>query len=159
MIKADTSRIEQQLAEYKLEVERKLKYMVANFAYRVAQYAISSTPLGDSVKYASYYNARTDLPTIEGLSQGNWQYSTTSNASLQLIAGRKAGDSALDIIEARTSGYKLGDTFYIVNTTPYIADLEADYSPQTNGMGIMQPTIDLIASTYKIDLVQYYKQG
>lgn len=159
MISADTSKLEKQLAEYKLQVERKLKYMVASFAYRIADYAIDNTPIGDSVKFARYYQARTDLPQVEGLSKGNWQFSTSPNATLQLIAGQGSGGAALDVLLHKAANYKLGDTFYIVNPTPYIGLLENNRSNQTFGNGIYKPTIALVMSTYSIDLKHYYDQG
>lgn len=159
MISADTSKLEKQLAEYKLQVERKLKHMVTSFAYRIADYAISKTPIGDSVKFAGYYQARTDLPQVEGLAQGNWQFSTSPNATLQLIAGQGSGGAALDVLLNRAGSYKLGDTFYIVNPTPYIGLLEKNHSKQTGFDGISEPTIALVMSTYSIDLKHYYDQG
>lgn len=159
MITADTSKLEKQLAEYKLQVERKLKHMVTSFAHRIADYAISKTPIGDSVKYAGFYQARTDLPQVEGLAQGNWQFSHSPNGNLQLIAGQGSGGAALDILETKAASYKLGDTFYILNPTPYIGMLENNYSRQTGFDGISEPTIALVMSTYSIDLKHYYDQG
>lgn len=159
MISADTSKLEKQLAEYKLQVERKLKHMVTSFAYRIADYAIGNTPIGDSVKFARLYKARTDLPDEEGLSKGNWQYSNSPTAALQWVHGQGSGEQALGILKGEAVNYKLGDTFYIVNPTPYIAALENNRSNQTFGNGIYKPTIALVMSTYSIDLKHYYDQG
>lgn len=159
MIKASTSKVEEQLAKFKLEVERKLKHMVTKFAYEIAQTAIENTPLGDSITYVRYYKARTDLPQVEGIARGNWQFSFDRNAGVQIIAGQASGEAALDVFEAKSGAYKLGQTFYILNAAPYIGALEADSSPQTNGMGIVKPTINTVMSAYKINLQEYYKQG
>lgn len=159
MIKADTSKLEAQLKQYIAEVERKLKYMVVNFGQQVAEYAIGNTPLGDSVTYARYYQARTDLPQVEGIARGNWQFSTNQDGTLQLIAGRQSGDTALDVFSYKASSYQLGQTFYISNAAPYISSLEADSSGQTSGQGILKPTMDTIAATYLIDLKNFYDKG
>lgn len=159
MITADVTKAQKQLQEYNLVVRRKLKHMVVNFARQIAAYAIDKTPLGDSETYAKMYSTRTFLPKVEGLARGNWQFSPTTSASLQLIAGRQSGDSALDIIEQKSQGYKLGDTFYIINTAPYITALEGNHSPQTLGEGIMRPTMQMITASYKIDLKLFYDQG
>lgn len=159
MLTVSTSELEKQLEQYKAEVKRKLEYMVVNFGERIAEYAINKTPLGDSITYARYYKARTDLPQVEGIAKGNWQFSYTPDGTLQLIAGIGSGDTALDVFISKSASYKLGQTFYISNAAPYIDSLEADYSGQTNGQGILKPTMDLIAATYAVDLKNFYDKG
>lgn len=159
MITADITELEKQLEQYKAEVERKLKFMVVNFGERIAEYAINNTPLGDSVTYARYYQARNDLPQVEGIARGNWQFSYTKDGNLQLIAGQASGEVALDVFAAKSASYKLGQSFYVSNAAPYIGALEADFSGQTNGQGIIRPTMDTIAATYAIDLKNFYDKG
>ena len=55
--------------------------------------------------------------------------------------------------------YKLGQQVLIGNRGPYISLLETNYSNQTAGQGIMQPTIDSIMAVHRTDLLRYYKQG
>lgn len=159
MIKASTSKVEEQLAKFKLEVERKLKHMVTKFAYEIAQTAIENTPLGDAEIFVEYYSKRTNLPQVEGIARGNWQFSYSKNADVQMIAGSDSGSTALSLFKENSKSFKLGQSFYIINAAPYISDLEENYSPQTNGMGIQKPTNDMVMATYKINLQEYYKQG
>lgn len=162
MISIDTAsiqKLEQQLEELIKTTERKLKNMVAGFSYNIAMHAISKTPLGSSADFPEWYARRTLLPNIEGIAQGNWQYSEGS-AELILNAGQNAGDKALSMLMTDVkANYSLGDSFSIVNTAPYIRALEYNYSPQTEGQGIYKPTKDLVLATYKIDLNRYYQQG
>jgi len=162
MIKASTTKIEQQLAEYKATVERKLKHMVTKFAYEIAQTAIGFTPLGDASEGSRYewlYKLRTDLPQEEGIARGNWRFSFDKNVDVQEISGKDSGSEALRLFQSQASAYKLGQTFYILNSAPYISALEVDSSLQTNGQGIEKPTNDLVMATYKANLQEYYKQG
>lgn len=156
-VKFDASKLIAQLQAFEKEATRRMEKMVEGFAYELSLRAIENTPLGDSVRFMEYYSARTDLPQVEGIAQGNWQYSETGNFALQLIAGRQAGDSALDIVQARSSSYKLGKTFYIGNAAPYILALENGYSSQVHS--IMQPTLADITGAYAVNLQFYYKRG
>ncbi len=158
-ITCNTSKLQKQLQQLKLDVTRKLENMVREFAYHVSLSAIANTPIGNSVTYRKYYEARTDLPQVEGLSKGNWQYGNSPNFSLRKIAGQSAGAAALDNILVAAEGYKLGQKFYIGNATPYIMALENNHSPQTQGQGIMQPTLNTIQGVYSLQLDDYYKRG
>ena len=66
---------------------------------------------------------------------------------------------ALNLIKANLGSYKLGDTLYIGNTGYYIRLLENNSSKQTNKLGIMQPTLDSITQTYKVDLPRLFLEG
>jgi hypothetical protein len=136
-----------------------LENVAKGLAFELTERAIENTPLGDSNKYARYYQARQSLPQVEGLARGNWQFSGDSNFSLQIIAGKASGETALNIVESTSNNYVLGSTFYIGNATPYIGDLEADYSPQTNGHGIISPTISDITGAYQVNYQYYYDKG
>ncbi len=160
-ITCNTSGLQKQLEQIRKEVTRKLKAMVVEFAYNVSLSAVANTPLGDSITYRRYYEARQGLPQIEGLARGNWQYSeSTSGVSLKLIAGLASGEAASDGVAASAGAYyKLGDTFYIGNAAPYISALENNYSRQTQGQGISQPTLNTVMQVYSFRLDDYYKQG
>ena len=57
------------------------------------------------------------------------------------------------------TSYSLGQPIYIGNAAPYINTLENNHSPQTGGMGIMQPTIADITGAYSVDLKLLYDKG
>lgn len=164
MITVDVSQVLKELKEYHKEMVIRLENMVRIFAYNVAYSAIQNTPLGDyangTKKYKSYYDARKPpLPQIEGLARGNWQYYRQGQGRLQILAGEASGDAALDTFQGKSLAYQLGQTFYIGNFAPYIESLEGDYSPQTEGNGIMKPTLDTITSIYQFNLPMYYKSN
>ena len=159
MITFDTSALLKSLQDAHADAKRRLEQMVRGFAYEFSLRAIENTPLGDSELYARYYRARVDLPQVEGIARGNWQFSTDSSFDLQIVAGQFSGEQALGIIENSSSSYRLGQTFYIGNAAPYINDLEYNRSLQTNGNGIMQPTLDDIAGAYAVDFQYQYNKN
>lgn len=142
-------------AFHKEAVER-LERMTRRFAYRISQDAINNTPLGDSKRFFKYYQQRTFLPKEEGLARGNWQYDTDGNFSLKLVSGQDSGNQALASIASSSSSYKLGQTFYIGNSTPYIIALEKGYSPKASG-GILKPTVNDIQNLFSFDYAGAYK--
>jgi hypothetical protein len=153
-VSANIEDLAKQLQELEKQVEKKLEGMVRGFALSIAESAVDNTPIGDSVKYAGYYQSRTDLPQVEGLSKGNWSYAE-GEPVLRRIAGQDAGNAALDGIETNLLQYKLGETFAIGNAVPYIGELENGYSLQAPA-GIMNPTMQHISGTYATDLVRLY---
>lgn len=160
MLTADSSALADSLKKAELEIQRRLVGMVNKFARDFVEGAVSKTPIGDSQKFASYYQARTTLPQVEGLSRGNWQIKHTPDFQTLLIAGPASGEAAADQSELYMQArYKLGDTFYVGNATPYIGMLENNSSIQTGGRGIAAPTIDLVTRIYQHQLDDYYKQS
>ena len=99
------------------------------------------------------------LEPIEGFAKGSWQVNTSGQFSIQVIYGVNSGSEALSLIKTDLDSYKLGDTLYIGNTGFYIDMLENNYSSQTQGVGIMQPTLDSIMQTYKVDLPRLFREG
>lgn len=158
-VEFDTSALLAQLQAFEKEAVRRMEKMTEDFAYHLAKRAISNTPLGDSNAFMGYYQARTDLPQVEGIARGNWQYSKDSNFQLQLIYGIDSDIKASDKVAADAKSYKLGETFYIGNAAPYIGALEANHSIQTNGYGIMAPTIESIQGLYSFDFQNHYKRN
>lgn len=156
MMTFDTTALVASLNQFHMDAVNRMERMVRGFAYQFALRAVQNTPIGNSRLFASYYNARTDLPKVEGLSRGNWQFDLDGSFNLQIIAGQGSGEAALDVVEAMSSKYRLGNTFYIGNVTPYIEDLEANRSYQTNGAGIMQPTLDDITGVYSVNFRSLY---
>lgn len=154
MITFDTAALLKSLQDAHADAKRRLEQMVRGFAYEFSVRAIENTPLGDSEKYARYYQARVNLPKVEGIARGNWQFSTDSSFELQIVAGRFSNEQALEIIENTSSGYRLGQTFYIGNAAPYITHLEYNIST-----GIMRPTIADITGAFAVDFQYQYNKN
>ena len=159
-------KITKQLEEYEKEVERKLKFMVEQFAVDVVQAGVNNTPLGDSEKYAAFYKVRltneTGLLDIEGLARGSWQIDLDGNLTFTNSRdsyGKNSGSNAVKKAEGQAKGYKLGQTFVIGNAAPYIGELENNSSMQTQGQGIVAPTLAEIQAAHESDLKRYYDAG
>lgn len=155
--------IAKQLEEYSREVERKLKFMVEQFAVDVVIAATENTPLGDSEKFAGFYSQRltnnSGLPDAEGVSRGAWVVGLNGQLSFIPISGRNTGAEAVAEAKMDIQGYQLGQDFVIGNAAPYIGDLEDNYSGQTNGQGIMKPTVNQVMAAHESDLKRYYDAG
>lgn len=154
MITADVSKALESLKKAHAEIVRRMENMVRGFAYEFAVTAVGNTPLGDDEKYAALYQRRTYLQPIAGFAQGSWQYSESGNLQEQ---DTYSGSEALSKIRSGLAGYKLGESFVIGNTGPYITSLNNGSSDQAPD-GITGPTIDQVMSAYKINLVRYYQQ-
>ena len=162
MISADVSKVLEELKAYHADTIRRMENMVRGFAYTISKTAIENTPIGDAEQYIKLYKLRQGsigLEPVEGFARGSWQVNTTGQFSIQAIYGVDSGGQARALVKADLGSYKLGDTLYIGNTGYYIRLLENNYSSQTNELGIMQPTLDSIMQTYKVDLPRLYKEG
>ena len=160
MISADVSKVIEELKAYHQDTIRRMENMVRGFSYIISKTAIENTPIGDAEEYFDLYQRRlTDgsgLKPEAGWARGSWQVNETGQFSIQQVY---SGGEALNLIKADLGSYKLGDTLYIGNTGYYIRLLENNSSKQTNNLGIMQPTLDSIMQTYKVDLPRLYKEG
>ena len=159
MISADVSKVLEELKAYQQDTVRRLEKMVTGFAYIISKTAIANTPLGDAEEYFKLYELRqkrTGLEPTEGFARGSWQVNTSGQFSMQAVY---SGSEALSLISTDLNSYRLGDTLYIGNRGFYIKMLENDYSDQTQGMGIMQPTLESIMQTYKVDLPRLFREG
>ena len=164
MITVDITKVLQELQQYKEEVDRKLKYMVVQFSYLISSEAIRNTPLGNAAPKEQggnlpWYLRREDitgLQPIEGFAQGSWQVNTSGQFNVQEIY---SGGEALSLIRGSISNYQLGQTVYIGNSAYYFRALENNYSEQTQGLGIVKPTLDAITSTYQVDLKRLFDEG
>ena len=164
MITVDITKVLQELQHYKEEVDRKLKYMVVQFSYLISSEAIRNTPLGNAAPKDQggnlpWYLRREDitgLQPIEGFAQGSWQVNTSGQFNVQEIY---SGGEALSLIRGSISNYQLGQTVYIGNSAYYFRELENNYSEQTQGLGIVKPTLDAITSTYQVDLKRLFDEG
>ena len=160
MVSADVAKVLEELKAYHADTVRRMENMVRGFSYIISKTAIENTPIGDAEEYFDLYQRRlTDgsgLKPEAGWARGSWQVNETGQFSIQQVYS--AGE-ALNLIKADLGSYKLGDTLYIGNTGYYIRLLENNSSKQTNNLGIMQPTLDSIMQTYKVDLPRLYKEG
>lgn len=160
---SNTDEIAKQLEEYSKEVERKLRFMVEQFAVDVVTAATSNTPLGDADKYINFYQARlTDgsgLPDEEGVARGAWVVGLDGQLAFIPISGQNTDAEAIAEAKMDIQGYRLGQDFVIGNAAPYIDDLEDNYSPQTNGQGIVAPTVKEIMAANESNLKRYYDEG
>ena len=160
MISADVSKVIEELKAYHQDTIRRMENMVRGFSYIISKTAIENTPIGDAKEYFDLYQRRlTDgsgLKPEAGWAKGSWQVNETGQFSIQQVYS--AGE-ALNLIKADLGSYKLGDTLYIGNTGYYIRLLENNSSKQTNKLGIMQPTLDSIMQTYKVDLPRLFREG
>lgn len=155
MISVDSSATVRSLQEFKIALKAKLEKAVRIFAYEITAEAIRNTPLGDANAFKSYYESRkqsTGLLDQEGYARGAWQASPTGTFRRQEFYTESSGKQALDIAEANLSTFKLGQTISIGNTAYYIGALENNYSIQTGGVGIIQPTRQQIQSIYAMSL-------
>lgn len=169
----DITALEKSLDEAIKTIERKMEGMVQKFTMRMSLSAINATPMGDSEKEknAQWYLDRVlknpygglKLSPIEGFAQGSWQATPDSdgviNTDIQEFYGKDSGTSALNSIERSMSYYKLGQTVFITNTGPYIKALQQNYSDQTHGRGIIQPTLDMVYSAIQAELDDYYHKS
>ena len=162
MISADVAKVLEELKAYHADTIRRMENMVRGFAYTISKTAIENTPIGDAEKYFALYERRqnrTGLQAEEGFARGSWQVNTTGQFSMQAIYGVNSGSEALSLVKADLGSYKLGDTVFVGNRGFYIELLENNYSSQTTGLGIMQPTLDSIMQTYKVDLPRLFLEG
>lgn len=162
MISANVDQILKELQEYHKETVRRLEHMVTGFAYTISQEAIANTPIGDAKQFAKLYEyrqGRLGLQPKEGFARGSWQVNSSGEFSIQELYSVTSGNQALVLIKTNLENYKLGETLYIGNTGYYIKQLENNYSQQTEGLGIMQPTINSIMQTYQVDLVRLFNEN
>ena len=161
MLKVDATKLLQELEKFHKDNTRKLENVVKGFAYIISKTAIANTPLGDSEQYFKLYQQRQrrlGLQPVEGFARGSWSVNTSGQFSIQEIYTVNSGSAALSLIKSDLGGYRLGQDVYIGNKGYYIKFLENGYSQQAP-MGIMQPTLETVLSTYRVDIKQLYDQG
>lgn len=175
MITGDAVDLARDLQKFKLEVERKLKNMVENFAGDVALAASTNTPEGNEEdlmagldgsgtkanrNYANLYRQREtnySIDTQTGFHKGAWYYSATPFAQFSPVIN-DGRDAALQVQEDVNANYQIGEDVYIVGSGPGFSSLENGSSLKAPD-GIMQPTEKMILTSYQINLKQYYDRG
>ena len=176
-IVANIDALQKSLEEAKKEVAKKLEGMVQIFAYKVTWQAIENTPFGDSDEYAALYNrkARTRyLPAEAGFAKGGWviEMDKPFSSNYFMQADSENAQNVKWAADQRSLNYNLGDTIYISNNVPYVANDAWPYPTYKNGnpvrslesgastqapQGIMKPTFDSIVSIYQLQLNEYYE--
>lgn len=167
MIKANTEELLQSLEKFRVENQNKMKSMVRSFAMAVFDIAISNTPLGDSVTNFNLYQKRVYEPNwqsyglepVEGFARGSWRISLDGSKQMQEFYGLSAAEFAMGKANANVRSYNLGDTVTISNYGPYISDLERNSSKQTQGQGIVAPTIDSVLRIASVSVKNFYDRG
>ena len=153
MLTANTDALEKSLAEYKTEVERKLKHMVAGFAREIAETASGETAIGDENRlfglYQARYRARRIAPN-SGFHKGAWVY---TEGELTFKPTIYDVTTMVDKAEyTAQANYKIGDTFYIgAEGTAYEFLERRD--------GILEDAMRVIQGAHQSNLQRYYEEG
>lgn len=163
------------LIAFKADVERRMKNMVAGFAYEVTLAASEQTPIGSlsdlmaglsgqgskaQRNYAFAYKRRQrgyGIETDVGFHKGAWFYSEQPSAPFDPRI-RSGLDAANDAYGDASTQYQIGDDFYIVSSGPGFEALNNGYSDQAPD-GIVAPALNTILKTYQINLQKYYQEG
>lgn len=176
-ISANIAALQKSLEAYHKEAVKKLEGMVEIFSYWVTWQAIENTPYGDSDAYSALYNkkARTRyLPAEAGFAKGGWviEMDKPFSSNYFMQADSENATNVKWAAEQRSMNYELGNTVYITNNVPYVANDAWPYANYRNGdpvksleggastqapKGIMQPTFEAIAGIYQLKLDEYYK--
>lgn len=167
MLKANTEELLKSLEAFREKNKEKMQAMVRSFAMATFEIASSNTPMGDSNTFWHLYQKRTTDPTwqsyglqpVEGFARGSWRVSLDGSAQVQELYGRSVLDVALPKANAALRNYNLGETVLISNYGPYIRDLNRNSSRQTEGQGIVAPTIDSVMKIASMSLKNYYDKG
>lgn len=166
MLKADSTAMQASLEKAKQEIKKKLEYMIASFARDVTAAASESTPVGDSEaivnkpSYRNFYLQRFKDYQIEadiGFHAGAWVYSEDQNYEFDRTIYTNEQAEGTTFATAKAN-YRLGEDFYIQATGPGYSALNSGYSPKAPE-GIIKPTVQLIESTYRINLKAAYDKG
>jgi len=170
-LEMNTKQLLKEITDYKNEVEGRLMKMATTFSYNIIVKAIDTTPFGTMNPMYNIEARQKSFNLIPrpGHAKGGWKM--TLNMEDPYFTGL-ANDAGADNIKNRakkvTPKFKLGDSIYITNSVPYIANsgvpfstfgsLENGYSSQAPD-GIYGPVFDAIFSAYNVDLKSYFDEG
>jgi hypothetical protein len=159
MLSANTDELQKSLAEYKAEVERKLKHMVVGFAQDVAEAASQATRKGhiseggNTAKYVEYYKKRAQqygIAPVEGFHKGAWTY---TEGTLQFSPTIYDEATMLGNVDYKAeASYKIGDTFSI-------GAIGTAYDMLQKLDDIQGEAESTIQRAYLSNLKQYYEEG
>lgn len=164
-VTANIDDLAKHLAEVKLDIENRLKLMVRQFSFNIADAAIGFTPLGNASLYPALYEQRRHIWGLrpeEGYARGSWQVSLDGTLDKQELYGAGSGETALSAVRTHLMNYNLGEEIIIGNPAHYIGNLEGLYGPPSSKnapQGIMKPATDKIMNIYAIRLDDYYNAG
>jgi len=158
IISANLKEVEKSFEAVIKDIEVRLTNMAVGFGQMVAAKAESQNPIGlNTPSMQDYYEARQRLgpyhlqPT-PGFSKGSWQATESSSFPWRETYGGGAGQAAVAAIPSQLSGYKLGDTYYVGNTGPYIGILNQRYN-------IIDISTRDIMQAFSIDMSAIYNKG
>lgn len=165
MIRASANDTVKSLRDFQKELKRKLEETVRDFATEMSVQASLNTPVGDAdaienkPSYRSWYVTRYNKHGIEiapGFHSGAWVFSKDNNFEFD--------NSIYETEEVKSntylssSGYALGDTFYIGASGPGFGLLENAYSTKAPD-GIMKPTLENIIDVYSVQIKKLYERA
>ncbi len=163
-VTANTEAVAASLKTARELVQRRLKFMVREFAAEVANTASENTPMVDLDNIApdgrlrDLYEQRLEdygIAIDQGFHAGSWQYAEGSLVfDPTIFEQEQVRDMTRQDVKAN---YQLGDTFMIGATGPAIQKLENGLSPRAPN-GIMKPTLNAIMSAFSVDMRRYYNQ-
>jgi len=154
-ISANFDEVDKSLEKAIAEIERKLTNMVRSYAQTMIYRFTENNPVGDPVKYASWYRTRyltEGLLPEEGFSRGSWQASSSGAFTRVERYGQNTGAQAVGAVPVSMQSYRLGQTFYIGNEGPYIQIINARYS-------IVPASMKDIMNAYQVDLKTAFNKG
>jgi len=163
MMSIDITELVKELKEYKLEVTRRLEYMVAMVAYDFVVALGDNTPVGseealaNNKRYRDFYVGRQKqygIPMEVGYHAGSWQFSPDGNLQFSTMIA-DVSESANHAFNEAQASYKLGQTFYIGANTPAMVILEGRQARLGEG-GIVKPAVDKVMDLYRIKASDYY---
>lgn len=165
--------VAKEIQGYAEDVERRLRNMVAEFAYEAALAVAPIIPIGDAasiavgleskdpsdptVAYANYYKKRKEDYGLEmepGFHRNSLRYSKSGNFSF-IRDIRTTEDMSQDIFNDASSYYEIGDNFSIGSSGPAYAALEGGSSEQAPN-GILGLGLEAMQDIYKMDMKRFY---
>lgn len=162
IVESNSDKFLKSFMDFQKVFERKLNNVVRGFAYIITEEAIAKTPLGDSQAFMDRYIERQQsigLNPQEGFARGSWQVNSSSAFTVQTLYGVNTNEQALTIAKTKLEGITFRDSVFIGNRGYYIKMLENNWSPQTNQLGITQPTMQAVLQVYKVSIPQLYAKG
>jgi hypothetical protein len=168
MLKATARELLKQLEAFEKEFERKLTFMVKEFAYYAGEVAVKFTPLGQLPQ--EFYDYRNTIysgfPTSPGMAKGSWDVKVVNISSgIAANSGTYYGvgesHSLASIDASMDMNYKLGKSFYVYNKAPYMTrnnGLLAN-AVDPSGNRVLKPTVDEISKILSTDLIELYNRG
>jgi hypothetical protein len=184
-IKANVDALVKSLQAEKNKLKKKLEYGVTEWAYAVVENAIQNTPLGSTAStrvavpviggrsrgydFKSLYDARPSGWVKEpGLTRGNWQVSLNYD-NIDFLPTRNQEGAALSSVSSTLDNFKLGDTIFIGNDTPYIMKSGVNVDPSTaRGEGRLEfgyskqfssMAMPIYTMAYKLNFKQFYDRS